>query len=285
MYGTKVPIDPRQIAAFARQIRLIDADGQASAVLPTEIHDFPADLANENLEFSGIYEDGWLGDEGFVVLSSNRPGNVVFRGMFPNGLGLDGVDLTLKVEDRKPIMKHLQPGPFELVAPADSGRSRIAFKFSAIGRLPSGDNRPATALLSSVSIESDGRQPPENPAMERLPEVIQGAAVAADGIFLDGWLAPEGFVVVNSSAPGKMILKGMIPGGIGLDDQQIDIANQTGETVSKKLDAGPFEVELPIQSGHSKLAIMFSRAANLPNGDGRSVSALLYSLNVVPRPE
>lgn len=166
LYGTKVPIDPRRIVAFARRISLIDADGQAPAVLPAGIHDFPADLANENLEFSGIYEDGWLGDEGFVVLSKDCPGNVVFRGMFPNGLGLDSVDLTLKVAGGEPMVKHLQPGPFELVVPADKGRSRIEFRFSAIGRLPSGDNRPATALLSSVSIDADGSNPTDNPASQ-----------------------------------------------------------------------------------------------------------------------
>ncbi len=137
----------------------------ASGVLPSAIHAFPADLANANLEFTGIYADGWLGERGFVVLSADCPGYVVFRGMFPMGLGLDNVDLTLGVTGEKSIVKHLQPGPFEIVLPAGKGKSRIDFGFSAIGRLPSGDNRPAVALLYSVSIEPDGANRPKNPAL------------------------------------------------------------------------------------------------------------------------
>jgi hypothetical protein len=166
LYGTKVPIDPRRMVAFVRKIRLIDADGPASAAAPAGIQKFPADLASPNLEFSGIYEDGWLGEEGFIVLSSACSGKVVFRGMFPNGLGLSDVDLTLTVAGGEPLVKHLLPGPFEVVVPADKGRSRIEFKFSEIGRLPSGDGRPATALLSSVSIVAGDSSSLDDPASQ-----------------------------------------------------------------------------------------------------------------------
>jgi hypothetical protein len=167
MYGTKVPIDPRLMVAFARRISLIDADSGPTAAAPAAIRHFPADLANQNLQFSGIYEDGWLGDQGFVVLSNGcQGGKVVFRGMFPNGLGLDSVDLSLKVAGGESLVKHLEPGAFELVLPANKGNSRIEFKFSATGRLPAGDNRPATALLSSVSIDTGGIAPPVDPASQ-----------------------------------------------------------------------------------------------------------------------
>jgi hypothetical protein len=53
----------------------------------------------------------------------------------------------------------------------------------------------------------------------------------------------------------------------------------------KKLAAGPFEMEIPVQAGRSKLLMGFSREANLPSGDGRSVAALLQSMTVVPRSE
>jgi hypothetical protein len=162
MYGTKVPIDPRRMVGFARGISLIDADEVAAAAPPSSISHFPADFANENIQFSGIYEDGWLGDEGFVVLSNDCPGgNVVFRGMFPRGLGLDSIDLTLKVAGGESVVKHLEPGAFDLELPANPGRSRIEFSFSKIGRLPGGDNRPATVLLSSVSIEGSGSKAEE----------------------------------------------------------------------------------------------------------------------------
>jgi hypothetical protein len=273
------------MVAFVRQIRVIDADASDSPVVPSRLAKFPSDLGNKNLEFSGIYEDGWLGDKGFLVLSSDKPGKVEFRGLFPQGLGLDSVDLALTVEGGTTIRKRLEPGPFELELPVGSGRSRIGFQFSAIGRLPAGDNRPAVALLSSVSIEPGDAKSPEQPKSVNLPKVIAGVGVDADGVFLDGWLSQKSFVVVNPTQAGKAVLRGMVPGGIGLDDQEIQIANEAGDTVRKKLETGPFEIEVPVKAGRSKISIDFSQAANLPKGDGRNVAALLQSIAVTPAPE
>jgi hypothetical protein len=285
LYGANVPIDPRRMVAFARQIRLIDADALGTPVLPSGLVKFPADLANLNLEFSGIYEDGWLGNEGFVVLSSGKPGKVVFRGLFSKGLGLDSVDLALTVEGGGSIRKHLEPGPFEIEIPAGAGRSRIGFHFSAIGRLPAGDSRPVVALLSSISIEAGDAKSSEPSTSVNLPKVIQRVGVQADGLFLDGWLARKSFVVVNSVQAGKAVLRGMVPGNIGLEDQKIEIANDAGDIVRMTLGAGPFEIEVPVKAGRSKLSIDFSRAVDLPKGDGRNVAALLQSMAVVPAPE
>jgi len=63
----------------------------------------------------------------------------------------------------------------------------------------------------------------------------------------------------------------MVPGGIGLDDQEIQIANEAGDTIRKKLETGPFEIEVPVKAGRSKISIEFLQAANLPKGDGRNV--------------
>jgi hypothetical protein len=285
LYGTKVAIDYRRLVTYARQIRLVDGDDAVEPASPSKVNKFPSDLGNKNLEFSGIYEDGWLGDKGFLVLYSDKPGKVEFRGLFPQGLGLDSVDLTLTVEGGTAIRKRLEPGPFELEFPVGSGRSRIGFQFSAVSRLPGGDNRPAVALLSSVSIQPGDAKSPEQPKSVNLPNVIAGVGVGADGVFLDGWLGQQSFVVVNPSQAGKVVLHGMVPGGIGLDDQEIQIANEAGDTVRKKLEPGPFEVEVPVKAGRSKILIDFSQSANLPKGDGRNVAALLQSMAVTPASE
>ncbi len=81
------------------------------------------------------------------------------------------------------------------------------------------------------------------------------------------------------------MLRGMVPDGIGLDDQEIQIANEAGDTVRKKLETGPFEIEVPVKAGRSKISIDFSQAVNLPKGDGRNVAALLQSIAVTPAPE
>jgi hypothetical protein len=285
LFGNKVPLDYRRLVAFARQIRLVDADAPDMSAIPSRLDKFPSDLGNKSLQFSGIYEDGWLGDNGFVVLSADHPGKVVFHGLFPKELGLDRVDLTLSVEGGASIRKSLDPGSFELQVPAPAGKSRIGFHFSAIGRLPPGDGRPAVALLSSISLGQDDVKSLDQFAKVNLPKVIQGVAVQADGVFLDGWLAPKGFVVVNPDQTGKVILQGMVPGGIGLENQEVTIAGGAGGVVRKILEPGPFEIEVPVKIGRSRLSIDFVRAAELPNGDGRSVAALLQSMIVRSREE
>lgn len=150
LYGRDVDLDYRRVVTFARQIRLANANDIASSNIPTSINKFPNDLGDVALQFSGIYEDGWIGNDGFVVLRSDERSRVVFRGFFPNDIGLDAVDLILQVGSDAPVAKHLRPGNFEVEAPISVGVSKISFHFSAAGRLPHGDNRPVDALLSSV---------------------------------------------------------------------------------------------------------------------------------------
>jgi hypothetical protein len=282
LYGRKVALDYRRIVAYARGIRFIDSEKTDGASPPSKIDKFPNDLANKNLEFSGIYEDGWLGDEGFVTLASNADGEVVFRGKFVAGIGLEKLDLTLSIVGGPTIVKTLERGDFVLQLPATAGLSRIKFQFSKIGRLPGGDDRPATALLDSVSIESSkDRDVPVN-INKALPKFLHGSATEATGIFSDGWLSKTSSIEINSERSAKAIFGGMVPGGIGLDHQEIVIKHGDNILVRKKLEPGSFTIEAPLGAGHSNLAISFAESENLPAGDGRNVAALLQSFQLVP---
>lgn len=153
LYGTSVPLDYRRVVAFIRKIRAVDSEAADENVAPSRIANFPADLGNPNLLFSGIYEDGWVGNRGFVTLSSVAPGKAIMRGTVPGGIGIESVELTMTAGNSAPVKKMLKPGPFEIEAPVEAGEHRIRFQFSEMGRLLAPDNRPAAALLSSVSID------------------------------------------------------------------------------------------------------------------------------------
>ena len=68
-----------------------------------------------------------------------------------------------------------------------------------------------------------------------------------------------------------------MPGGIGLDHQEIVIKHGDNILVRKKLEPGSFTIEAPLGAGHSNLAISFAESENLPAADGRNVAALLQS--------
>ena len=146
LYGRSVALDTRRVVAFIRKIRAVDSEAAHENAAPTRIADFPADLSNPNLQFSGIYEDGWIGNRGFVTLSSVAPGKAIIRGLVPGGIGIDSVELTMTAGNSPPVKKLLKPGSFEIEAPVEGG-DRIHFQFSDIGRLLSRTPDPPGAAV------------------------------------------------------------------------------------------------------------------------------------------
>lgn len=282
LYGSGVPIDYRKMVAYVRQIRFVDAASADEARPPSKIDRFPSDLAAPGLEFSGFYEDGWIGDRGFVTLYAESAGMAVVRGLFPAGIGLDSVEVTLTVGSSPSVVKKIRPGPFVIAAPAAAGRARIDIRFSEVGRLPSGDGRPAVALIRSVAIDTDTDQDHAVAPSELLsgspPKVLGPLAEDASGVFSDGWIASAGDIVVNLKSPAKITLRGMIPGGIGLEGQEIAVSGDVGTPIRQQLTPGEFGLEIPLREGRSRIKLAFSRTAVLPDGDGRNVAALLRSI-------
>ena len=273
VYGKSVALDYRQVVAFIRKIRAVDSDGAHEHVAPIRIANFPPDLRNPDLQFSGIYEDGWIGDRGFVTLSSAAPGKAIIRGTVPGGIGIESVELTMTAGSSPPVTKLLKPGSFEIEAPVGAGENRINFQFSGIGRLPAPDNRPAAAVLSSISIESNDPRSLADP----IPKVLAGVATKSNGIFWDGWAAPSGLINVDVKAPATLRLQGIVS---GIEGQQITIGGDVSTAVQKDLPDGPFQVEVPIAPGRSEVSFVFSRHMHLPSDHGRTVSALILSASV-----
>jgi hypothetical protein len=63
LYGSKIPLDYRKVSIFARGIYATDR----KLLPPTSISNFPTDLSNPDLIYSGIYEDGWQSKKNYEV--------------------------------------------------------------------------------------------------------------------------------------------------------------------------------------------------------------------------
>lgn len=154
LYGTNYSLDYRQFTAFGRNIELVDADSYNENDKPQALRRFPADLADPRLEYSGIYEDGWVSEKAFLTLAGRHGAHrVVVRGELPAWTGLATSDVTLQVNGGPPIVMAMTPGRFELEAPAGEGRQEITLTFGRSFSMPAGDERPASALLTSVSVQ------------------------------------------------------------------------------------------------------------------------------------
>jgi hypothetical protein len=140
--------------------------------------------------------------------------------------------------------------------------------------------RPSDVV--AVFFPADKNLPPLD-WLQHVPEILDRVAWRSEGIYDDGWLAQSGSVVIRAPKPGMLVLKGMVPGGIGIDRQQLEIRVQPGQPIQRQLAAGSFEIDIPIEADQTELTFSFANAAILPRGDGRTVGALLQSSQFQPK--
>jgi hypothetical protein len=158
LWGQNVSLDHRQIVAFVRDVSLISENEYQVLAAPRGIQNFPQDLMNPHLEYSGIYEDGWIGDKGFLLLSQPPgPGRVVCRAIVPKiSENSFSTEIVMRVDGKEVARKTVGLGDVELAAdlPPATARRRIELSFSKIQHLPDPDNRPVGAELKAILIEA-----------------------------------------------------------------------------------------------------------------------------------
>jgi hypothetical protein len=68
LYGHSRALDPRYLTSYVRDVSVVTDSQYRELTPPSEISRFPTDLLDPRLEYSGLYEDGWMGEDAFVVL-------------------------------------------------------------------------------------------------------------------------------------------------------------------------------------------------------------------------
>jgi hypothetical protein len=154
LYGRSVPVDPRYLTSFVRDISLV-TDAQYRRLHPLSVlRSFPRALANPNLEYSGIYEDGWAAEDSYAVLAGGGAADLLVRAEVPPAPG--GQRLRLLVNGQQVAARAIAPGHLELRVSLPASRSprRVELRWAAAPRLPAPDGRPAAALIKFLGIVS-----------------------------------------------------------------------------------------------------------------------------------
>lgn len=158
LYGTDIPRDRRLLVGFARNISLISDEEYLRLSPPNSLDAFPADLTNPDVEYSGLYEDGWVSEAAFVRLTQpSAPATVAVRGTVPKiGDSAFTSELRVLVDQQEVARRVLGPGEFDVqgVAPPGMGRRRVDLRFSNLQRLPGKDRRQVAARLRFVGFEA-----------------------------------------------------------------------------------------------------------------------------------
>jgi hypothetical protein len=147
LWSSHVILDPRFLIGWIRDVSLVSAASYRKLQPPAAIAAFPRDLTNPSLQYSGLYEDGWVGPDAYAVLAGGGHQDLVIQGSVPQG---GGGRMQVLINGRRVYAGDAKPGPLSVrvsVAPS-SGQRRVELRFARTLRLPAPDLRPVSALLS-----------------------------------------------------------------------------------------------------------------------------------------
>lgn len=176
-FGLEVGLDRRLLVGFGRDISLIGEDQYRAFKPPSAIYvwgNTDSQLRDNDLEFSGVYEDGWMSEQSYLVLSQ-LPGQTKFslKG-FVGDLGdatftttptlkIDGKVIELKGKlfgpaGERPFAGAVGIGDFDLhaeIPPTNTEvRRRVEITWSAFQQLQKEDTRKAAAKVNYLGFET-----------------------------------------------------------------------------------------------------------------------------------
>lgn len=162
MWGSDYKLDRRRFVGFARDISAVSAQEYDRLRAPTILTSFPDDLRNVDLEYSGLYEEGWSAEEAFCVLA--HPGGqavLVIEGDLQQSSSANrDREMVVRVDGKEVLRKLVAPGSFASHCPVvgPPGRRRIELHFSG-SEAPAPDTRRVSARLRRLGFERTADEP------------------------------------------------------------------------------------------------------------------------------
>lgn len=154
LYGRYIKSDSRLLTTYGRNISLISDEDYKLLVPPSQLEHFPQDLGNNNLQYSGLYEDGWVSEHALFVLQPQVNSKALkISGMIPK---LSDPNFTSELKiliDGKVVETHmLNLGNFDLNIPILTREKpqRIELIFSRSQRLPGSDARIVSSKINFI---------------------------------------------------------------------------------------------------------------------------------------
>lgn len=286
LFGAGIELDPRRLVGFARDVSLVSDEDWRALKPPRQLSAFPRDLANKALEYSGLYEDGWMSETAFVRLAgSDEPAVLEIAGVMPKidersrpqtlTVLADGVEVGRRV----PPFGHFA---FRMLVPPSGPTRRIDLRFDHVEALPNGDRRPVTALLERI-----GWEPAVLPShFEPGGGMLDDPLMRVDGVWSDGWTAGHGAVTLAGGGPARLHLTAMTPRIPG-DDRPVTLTLRVDGAVltTQPLTPGDLEVSPPVPAAAAqgrRIEWDVTPARPLPAPDTRAVGVLLRGLELIP---
>jgi hypothetical protein len=228
-------------------------------------------LNDLSLEYSGIYEDGWLSRDSYVVLPSGAHRLLTIRG---DALPLPNQRVELLMDGKRLASKIVRDGPldWEVRLPSSQHRRRVELRWAATGRISSADPRRAAARLSFL-----GFTEPLS-ALAHFPvDLRRGVAYA--GIYDDGWLARVSRATLVGGRAGHLVIRADVPERKG---QRLLVRVDGRGVATRTAPKGVLNLRVPIPASATPrtIELVWSRTAKLAAPDTRYAAARLKLLQV-----
>lgn len=163
LFGKNIKLDIRKVVVHARDISYISSERYTTFNRPQKIEGFPVALENEGLEYSGIFEDGWISEAAFVILKapvSSARTSLNISGLVPDIGGVPfSPTLTIKVNDQLVYRARQKKGEVNIIVSLDpvlfkkNPVAKVQIESSELQRLPNGDNRPVSMHLNMIGLK------------------------------------------------------------------------------------------------------------------------------------
>jgi hypothetical protein len=283
LYGLKFNLDDRRLVGFTRDISVITDEEYRALVKPTRISEFPADLARyPGLEYSGMFEDGWMAEDAFFRLGPSHPGQVFnFKGYVPDTpkFRRDGVDVTISLNGKPTEIVNLKSGEFSLarLIRETADVTSISLHFSAAEVYDDrADRRAVSAFVRELAIGDI----PDFASFRKLSNQ-GGEKLALTGVDDDGWIGRTTTFDAPNFADFKVLKIDLeMPGWAPLPANELTVTlnGRTVETASVAR-ANYHSLYLPLTAGarnHVEFAV--GAAFPLPN-EARERSLLIKNIS------
>ena len=253
--------DPREAAAL---LRFLDVTPHRPAPLALRL---PSALTDPNLDYEGIYKDGWVQKHAWVTLAEGPAAQLVVRAEVPSRTGQA---LALTVDGREVASESVQPGSLDLQVslPASESERRIGLRWAADGPVGRKDTRRAAALLQFIGIPVGGAPT----AVSAFPEDLTDPRLQHGGFDADGWIEKKAYVVLAGGPEAVLVIRGDSPAEAG---QRSDVIVDGLTLASEDVPPGRLHFRIPLAASTSERRIELRWAVEGPVGpnDSRRAAA------------
>ena len=283
LYGQYYKLDDRRLDGFTRDISVLTDEQYKALPRPTKISEFPDDLARyPGLEYSGLYEDGWIADDSYFKLGASHPGQVLyFKGYVPDmaEFRAKGMDLTISINEKPTEVVHLPTGEFTLtrLIKEPAAITSISMHFSASATYDSGvDRRPVSAFVRELSIGDI----PDLASFKRLANQ-KGDKFDLKGVDDDGWIAQSARFKAPVFSDFKVLKIDMeMPGWSPLPANTLTVSLDGKVVQTDRVPKETYQsLYLPLPAGASRTVQLDSAAVFPLPGETRARSFLIKNIS------